>query len=455
MQFEITKAFIEQLSEAIASGQDTYIREHLVELHPADIADIFEQISIAEARYVYQFLDDEQAADALLELEDDKREKFLAALSSKEIAEQVIKNIDSDDAADVLGELPERKQEEVISHLKDEAQVSELTDLLAYDEDSAGGLMAKELIKVNVNWTVSTCIREMRRQSEEVDNIYTIYVVDDNDTLLGRLSIKRLLFASSSTRTVIGDLYEPKVRYATEEMDAEEVAGIFEKYDLVVLPVVDGEHKLLGRITVDDIVDVIKEEAEKDYQMASGISENVESSDSIWVLSRARLPWLLIGMVGGMLGAKVIAEYEVELQTNATLAFFIPLIMAMGGNVGVQSSAIVVQGLANNSIQLDSMFKRLLKEFGVAIFNGTVLVSLIFAFIYFFFDSDYMLGLTVGISLYAVIIFAGLFGTFIPLILNRYKIDPALATGPFITTVNDVLGLAIYFIVGSLIYIGA
>ena len=452
MQFEVTKAFIEQLTEAIAEKRDGYIREQFEELHPADIADIFESLSLSEAKYIFAHLENEQAADTLLELEEDRREKFLKSLTSQEIAEQVIDNIDSDDAADVLGELSEKQKSEVISHIKDTEQRVDIENLLNYDEDTAGGLMAKELVKVNIDWTVATCIREMRRQSDEVDHVYTIYVVNDDDKLLGRLSVRKLLFASSSTRTKVRDLYEENIHFATEHMTDEEVATIFEKYDLIVLPVVDEKHHLLGRITVDDVVDVIKEEAEKDYQLASGISENVESSDSIWAISRARLPWLIIGMVGGLLGAKVIAGYEVELENNAILAFFIPLIMAMGGNVGVQSSAIVVQGLANNTIKFDNIIARLGKEFLVAVFNGTILVMLIFTLIYFFFGHDYMLGFTVGISMYSVIIFAALFGTFIPLALHRYKIDPALATGPFITTVNDALGLAIYFLIGALIY---
>ncbi len=451
MQFELSKAFLEEITKAIATERNGHIRQQISDLHPADIAEILENLSLTEAHHVYRLLESESGADVLAELDEDKREKLLSSLTSREIAEEVIEKMDSDDAADVLSELPAVKQAEVMSLLNDEEQ-AELKDLLAYHENSAGGLMCKELIRVQLNWTVATCIREMRRQSKQVDQVYTIYVVNEANELQGRLSLKKLLFASSGTRTLVQDLYEEKVRYAHVDQSSEEVANMFEKYDLVVLPVVDGSMQLLGRITIDDVVDVIKEEADKDYQMASGISEKVESSDTVWVLSRARLPWLLIGMIGGMLGAKVIAGYEAELIEQATLAFFIPLIMAMGGNVGVQSSAIVVQGLANNSIGFDSLWRRLLKELLVSLLNGSILVGLIFGFISLFFDADYALGFTVSTSLMIIIIFAAVFGTFIPLALHRYKIDPALATGPFITTLNDVLSLAVYFIIGSLVF---
>ena len=455
MQFELTKEYFDNLKEAVAEAKDSFLNEQLDELHPADIAEILERLKDDNGQYLYSLLtqrDEEKAADTLLELDDDIRERFLASLTSKEIAETVIENIESDDAADVISELPEGKQAEVISHLEEGQQTADIKDLLAYDEDTAGGLMAKELVKVKLDWTVATCIREMRRQSVNVDKVYTVYVVDDNDVLQGRLSLKKLLFHSESTRTRVIDLYDPKVRWVDVAEDDEAVAHVMEKYDLVVVPVVDENKKLLGRITVDDIVDVIKEEADKDYQMASGIAESVESDDKVWILSRARLPWLLIGLLGGVLGAQVIGHFDYQIQAFPILAAFIPLIAAMGGNVGVQSSAIIVQGLANQSLREERIFRKLMKEFLVGCLNGSVCSVIMFGVIMLI-NQDVLLGITVSFSLFAVIIFAALFGTFVPLVLNRYKIDPALATGPFITTVNDVLGLFIYFGIAYLIYI--
>ena len=306
--------------------------------------------------------------------------------------------------------------------------------------------MAKELIKVNKNWTVMRCVREMRKQAENVSFVYTIYVVDDNDILAGTLSLKKLLLTDA--KTIISEIYKEDIIMINANEDNEEVGNIMNKYDLIVLPVVNDLGQLIGRITVDDVMEVIKEEAEKDYQMASGISEDVESSDSVWTLTRARLPWLLIGMIGGLLGAKVIGIFDIE--KNYQMAFFIPLIAAMGGNVGVQSAAIVVQGLAGGSIEFNGTFKRLIKELGVALVNGIICSSIIYIAT-FLLGYGVWLSATVSIALLAVIIFAALFGTFIPLTLDKYKIDPALATGPFITTVNDVLGLFIYFLIGQMI----
>ncbi|MGD1845842.1 MAG: magnesium transporter, partial [Salibacteraceae bacterium] len=354
------------------------------------------------------------------------------------------------DAADMIGELPDEKQDEVISMLEDLEQASDIVDLLNYEEGTAGALMAKELIAVQEDWNVLTCAKEMRRQGEDIDFVYTVYVVDSAEKLIGTLSVKKLLI--TPTQVKVRSLYKPSVISVQTSTPQEEVANIMEKYDLVVLPVVDQLGRLVGRITIDDVVDVIKEEADKDYQMASGITQDVESTDSIWVLSRARLPWLLIGLAGGIFGARVIGVYEQDIQLHPEMAYFIPLIAAMGGNVGVQSSAIIVQGLANNTLGLEGMFSKLAKEFGVALLNGLVCSILILGYNLLFSDS-LNLSLTVSIALLSVIIVAGLFGTFVPLALDRYKIDPALATGPFITTMNDILGLFIYFWIGRLMYL--
>lgn len=446
---EITKQYIEALQQRITAGQDKEILDGLSAVHPADIAEIFDELKQDEMVYVYRLLDKELAAEVIVELEEDLQEVLLGSLTSREIAIEVIDRIDSDDAADMISELPNEKIEEIISHIDDEEQASDLIDLLNYPEGTAGALMAKELVKVNQNWTVSQCVREMRRQAEDLENVYTIYVVDDQDKLLGKLSLKTLLLGSATTRTLIKDIYNKKeLQTVNVEEDAETVVAMMEKYDLVALPVVNDVSQLLGRITIDDAMDVLREESDKDYQLASGISEDVESDDSVWTLTRARLPWLLIGMAGGIAGAYVIGAFDIE--KNPGMALFIPLIAAMGGNVGVQSAAIVVQGLANKSIRTTDIAQRLLKELGVGLVNGIIcgavilLASMVLNF-------GTALSLTVSIALIAVIIFAALFGTFIPLILDRYNIDAALATGPFITTANDIIGLIIYFLLGSLI----
>lgn len=448
MQFELTKEYLDEVRSAIERSDASFFSS-VNDMHAADIAEIFDELSTEEAIHFYKYLESEKASDVLIELEEDVREQFLESLEPKEIAEKLIDNMESDDAADIMAELPDEKADNVISLIKDTEQASDIVDLLSYPEDSAGGLMAKELIKVHLDWTVPKCVREMRKQAEDLDNVYTIYVVDEKEKLVGTLSLKRLLI--SPAKSIVQEIYRDDVRSVKAYEDAEEVASIMEKYDLVVLPVVDELDRLIGRITIDDVVDVIKEEADKDYQMASGISENVDSTDSITVLTRARLPWLLVGLLGGIFGALVINQYEDQLQIYPEMALFIPLIAAMGGNVGVQSSAIIVQGLANNSLGFDGLAKRLGKEFLVAILNGIVCSILILVYTLFVKDSI-NLAATVSVALILVIIFAGLFGTFVPLMLDRYKIDPALATGPFITTMNDIVGLFIYFMIGHLMY---
>ena len=446
-RIEINSAYIEQITSLIEANNSAELSLIIADLHIADIAEIIEDLPIDNARFLFNLIEEEKSAPVLVELEDDTREEILSDLTAKEIAEGVIDNLESDDAADVIGELPENKKEEVLALIEDIERASDISDLLTYSEDTAGGLMAKELIKVNENWTTIQCLKEMRKQAEELKEVYTIYVVDDGDKLLGILSLRKLLLIQKTT--AIKDIIFTDIISVKATEDDEHVANIMNKYDLIALPVVDDLNRLIGRITIDDVMDVVKEEAEKDYQMASGISEDIESSDTAWELTRARLPWLIIGMIGGLLGAKVIGIFDLN-GDNFELTFFIPLIAAMGGNVGVQSAAIVVQGLANDSLKMENIFQKLVKELGVGLLNG-IICSIIILGAAFSLGYSLALSLTVSISLFAVIVFAAVFGTFIPLTLEKYNIDPALATGPFITTVNDVLGLFIYFMIGQAI----
>ena len=448
MRFELTKDFLEILRQKIAEQEILWIQENVLVLHFADVAEILDKLSNEEAKFIYFLVDEDTQADILMELEEEVRDRFLASLSIKEIADQ-LENLDSNDAADILGELSEDKIQEVISQMDDDEAAEDIVDLLNYDEDTAGGLMQKEFLQAHIDWPVNRTIVELRKQAEDVEKVYNIFVVDDSNRLLGVLSLKRLLF--SNVKTKIADLYQSKNIISVNTSDsAEEVASVMEKYDLVSVPVVDYQNKLVGRITLDDIVDFIKEEADKDFQLATGITEPIERDASIWRVARARLPWLIIGLLGGTLGAKVISGFEGSITQIPALAFFIPLITAMGGNVGVQSSAIVVQSLARGTKDFGNIFHKLLREAAVGLFNGVLLASIIFVIAYFFGNAQ--LGFVVSISLFTVIIFAAVIGTLIPLVLNHYKIDPALATGPFITTLNDVTGLFIYFTIGMLLY---
>ena len=380
-------------------------------------------------------------------MEDDLREKILQGLSAKEIAEE-LDELDTDDAADIIAELSQSKKEEVISELEDVEHAKDIVDLLRYDEDTAGGLMGKELVKVNENWNVLTCVKEMRIQAENVTRVHSIYVVDDENRLKGRLSLKDLL--TTSTKTPISQVYIKKVDYVRVDTPNTEVARIMQKYDLEAIPVVDEMGRLMGRITIDDIVDVIKEEADKDYQLAAGISQDVEADDSILDLTRARLPWLVLALFGGFISVRVLGLFEGAMANHGNLFFFTPLIAAMAGNVGVQSSAIIVQGLANQSIS-GSLWNRLIKEVSLSLLNGIILASILFVGSHFLLNVEIIIGEIVTIALISVIIIASLIGTFIPLLLHRFNIDPALATGPFITTSNDICGILIYFSIAKMI----
>jgi magnesium transporter len=447
MSFEITKEYIQKIQQLIAEQKNDAILNLLGDEHYADIAEIIEELNSYQATYLIKLLDSEKTSDAIAELDEDTREKILSKLSTKEIAEE-IDELDTDDAADIIAELPEEQKEEVISQLEDVEHAKEIVELLRYDEDTAGGLMAKELVKVNENWNVLTCVKEMRIQAEEVTRVHSIYVVDDNDILKGRLSLKDLL--TTSTKTAIKDVYIKKVDFVNVNDEAEDVAKIMQKYDLEAIPVVDELNRLVGRITIDDIVDVIKEEAEKDYQLAAGITEDVEADDSIFELTRARLPWLVLGLFGGLGSVFIMEGYE-DFMANAEykrLFFFTPLIAAMAGNVGVQSSAIVVQGLANDIIK-GSLFSRLIKEVSLSLISGIVLGMLVMLFGYFT-QMELKFSFTVAISMLIVIIVASLIGTFVPIILDKRGVDPAIATGPFITTSNDIFGIFLFFFIAKL-----
>ena len=446
MAFEITPELLNDVAQYIETKNNDALNQLFKGFHHADIAEILDELSFDEAVYIIRLLDSETTAEVLMDVDDDVREKILEQLTAKEIAEE-IDELDTDDAADVISELPEKRKKAVMQEIEDDEHAKEIVELLRYDEDSAGGLMAKELVKVNENWSVPRCVKEMRIQAEEVTRVHSIYVIDNSGKLKGRLSLKDLLMAEA--KATIADVYIPKVDFVSVTDEAEDVANIMRKYDLEAIPVVDELGILVGRITIDDIVDVIKEEADKDYQLAAGITQDVEADDTIIQLTRARLPWLFLGLIGGVGAASIMGFFEDAIAENAILFMFTPLIAAMAGNVGVQSSAIIVQGLANDDVK-GSITDRLLKEVSLAMVNGLALAVLLFFFI-FATEQDLNVATAISISLFVVIIVAGLIGTFIPLFLDKRGIDPAIATGPFITTSNDIFGILIYFWIAKMI----
>lgn len=447
MQYPLSADIIAQVSQLIAQRDNEALKLLLLDFHFADIAELINELNPEDGTYVMKLLDIEITSEVFTEIDPDLREQILKNFTPSEIADE-LEEMDTDDAVDIIAELDDEIQKQVIHEMEDKSHAADIVELLRYDEDTAGGLMAKELVKVKENWTVSGCVREMRKQAEHVTRVHSIYVVDDEGKLKGRLSLKDLLTAPS--RAYIRDIYIPKVDYVTVHTEGDEIARIMQKYDLEAIPVVDDYHVLVGRVTIDDIVDYIREEADKDYQLAAGITGDVESSDTVFKQTRARLPWLLIGMLGGLGAATIISNFEMILTSYPKLLIFVPLIQATAGNVGVQSSAIIVQGLANGTLK-GHLMARIFKETSVALINGISLAVIILLVSHFVFYTSYLESLSIGVALISVIVIAAIVGNLIPLILNNRGIDPALATGPFITTSNDIFGIFTYFLIAKTI----
>lgn len=443
-QFGLSKEYLESLRQGIESKDLEFIHESLDGVNVADVAAILDELSPDESIFVLRILESQLAADILIELDDTTLFMVLKAMEEEEIS-SFIELMDSDDGADILNLLPEKEREDVISHFKDQVKSDQILELLRYEEDTAGGIMAKEYIRANKNWNVVQTINEIRRQAENVEKIYSIYVVNNRQQLLGRVSLKKIVLAAEDTR--IEDIYDDEVMSVPTHMDQEHVAEIMRKYDLESVPVVNSKNKLVGRITVDDILDVIREEAEEDIQAMSGISDTVDEYDSVLKLTKARLPWLMIGIVGGLLGAGFIGFFEEGLSKVTALAFFIPLITATGGNVGIQSSSLVVQSLANKSAFDDSLWTRFVKGLIVSIISGLILATFVFGVVVLFYETEVAFALVVSIALFSVVLLSSFMGTFTPIVLDKIGINPALASGPFITTANDLIGLAVYFMV--------
>lgn len=444
--FELTKALIERFQQALDDRDEPFIRKTLQDINAADITTLLYEFNSEESKYVLDLLPLETRSEIIRDLDTDTRKNFLKIYQPSDIA-SVINQLDSDDAADILNELPIKESEEIIALLEPDVR-SRVIDLLRYDPNVAGGLMAKELIKARSTWTVVQCIDEVRKQAENVTKFYAVYVVDEDNKLLGRVALQKLILTDQ--KTLVKEIYDEDLVAVETYLPDTEVAGIMKKYDLESVPVINVQGQLVGRITIDDVVDVITEQAEEDRQLMSGITEDVEEDDSVWRNTRARLPWLLIGIFGGMLSARFMGFFEAEIERIAAIAFFIPLIQATGGNVGIQSSSLVVQSLVTQGQIDERMGKRLSKVLRVALLNGVFLSLLVFGASSLFFGYD-KLTLVVAIALFAVVIFASLIGTITPLILDRFGFNPALASGPFITTMNDLLGLAVYFLTISIL----
>jgi len=444
---EYTPEYLDFLRDIINRRDEEAARKELTALHPADIAELYQDLDLDEAEFLYRLLDAQTAADVLMELDEDDRHKLLSAMSTEDIARQVIDHLDTDDAVDIIQELDEEDRDEILSHIDDVEQAGDIIDLLKYDEDTAGGIMGTEMIVVNENWSMPQCVQEMRKQAEDLDEIYYVYVVDNDYRLRGVFPLKKMITHPSVSK--IKHVMEVDPVSVKTDTPVDELTLDFEKYDLVAMPVVDSIGRLVGQITVDDVMDEAREQSERDYQLASGLSGDVESDDTLFDQTKARLPWLLIGILGGIGNSLILGHFESGFAVNPAMALFIPLIGGTGGNVGIQSSAIIVQGLANGSLDVKGSAKQLFKELGVGLLNACIISLLVFVYNIFALGPTQVTTIAVSLSLFAVVVFASVFGTFVPLTLERFKIDPALATGPFISITNDIIGMVIYMSISS------
>ena len=438
---EFTDEYLQQLKELIHSDDSEKARSELATLHPADIAELYQSLDIEEAEYLYKLLDEDTAADVLMELDEDDRLKLISDMPAEEIAKQ-IDHLDTDDAVDLIQQLDEEERDEILSHIDDVEQAGDIIDLLKSDEDTAGGLMGTEMIVVNENWSMPECIKQMRLQAEDMDEIYYVYVVDNDYKLRGTLPLKMMLTHPSVSK--IKHVMEADPVSVKADTPIDDVALDFEKYDLVAMPVVDSIGRLLGRITVDDVMDQVRESSERDYQLASGISSDVDADDSVFAQTKARIPWLLIGIASGLLASIILGSFESQLQAVTALALFIPIIGGTGGNVGVQASAIVVQGLANGSLDIKNFASQLVKEILIGLLNATVITAVVLVYNLLVMPTELAVTVSVAISLFTVVMFASILGTVVPLTLEKLHINPALATGPFIQISNDIVGILIY-----------
>ncbi|MDE6809731.1 MAG: magnesium transporter [Muribaculaceae bacterium] len=439
---ELKPEQIEDIRHIIAAGDKKAAEHELADMHPAEIAELYQELDDEQGESLFNLLDGDMAADVLMELDEEDRKRLLSDMSAEDIAQNIIDHLDTDEAVDLIQELDEEERDEILSHIDDVEQAGDIIDLLKYDEDTAGGLMGKEMIVVNENWSMPECIKEMRMQAEDVDEIYYVYVVDNDERLKGILPLKELITHPSVSK--IKHVMETDPKSVKTDTPIDEVALDFEKYDLVAMPVIDSIGRLVGRITVDDVMDQVRESSERDYQLASGISSDIDADDSIFAQVKARIPWLLIGIASGILASIILSTFEAQLAAVTTLALFIPIIGGTGGNVGVQASAIVVQSLANGTLEIKEFAGQLGKEVLIGLLNATIISGVIFAYNVVMLPGEFAVTLSVAVSLFIVVMFASILGTVVPLTLEKLHINPALATGPFIQISNDICGLIIY-----------
>ena len=443
IEFEELVEDIQDLIEQDARGHITNL---LTDLHPADIADLLDKLPEKDRRYLFELLDKEVASDVILEVEDASRESLLEKMDEQRLSE-IVDEMDSDDATDIVSELPSEVVEVILDSI-DKQDSDEVKELLKYPEESAGGIMALEFVAVRQNATISEAIELIRRAAEEIEEIYNVYVIDERSVLVGVLPLRKLIISLPGRE--ISQIMETDVISVDVDMDQEEVANVVSKYDLVAVPVVDKEGILVGRITIDDIVDVMEEEVSEDFSKMVGTDDGEIGEKSALKVAGWRLPWIMTSLFGGVLSGTIISQFKETLGPLLALAFFIPVITAMGGNIGLQSSSMTVRGLATGEIDTHHFARRVWRELRIGVLMGTICGGTV-GLVAYVWLRNVLLGLIVGGAMFCAITVAASLGIMVPLFFNKLKVDPALASGPFVTMSNDITGLAIYFGLATLL----
>jgi len=438
---------IDELKDLLQKKDDVAIIGIVIPLHPSDIAKLFISLEEEEKIYIFSLLDPAVASDVLLEVDEQTREKLISSISKAELTE-IVDEMATDDAADVIAELPHEEAKTVLEGIGWE-ESAEVQRLLKYPEDTAGGIMQTELVMVNEDVTIQEAIEQVRAKSEEIQNIHNVFVVDEVTRLVGIVPLAKLIL--TKPHLPIKDIMNQNPVKVLADTDQEEVARIFQKYDIVSLPVVDKDEILLGGITIDDVMDVVEEEIFEDFYKMASLNTDERVLDSPSRSLKLRFPWLLINLATAFAAASVIKVFENTIQTVVTLAVFMPVVAGMGGNAATQTITVVVRGLALGELELRYARRVLLKNIAVGFANG-VLIGIVAAVAAYLLGVNYMIGLLLFLAMIANLVIAGFSGTIIPLILKWYKADPALSATVFVTTCTDVggffsfLGLAAVFI---------
>jgi magnesium transporter len=446
------ETLLKQVELLIEKNDDIKLSEYIERIHYADLSEIIMELDDEKRNIVFAVLSIEDAAKVLEEIDSDVFVSLMSSLSIEQ-KRRLIDIMSLDDIVDQLGELSETEQKDIISHM-DIEDAKDVKELLVYEDDTAGGIMTTDYIAVGKNLTAYKAIESLRKDAEDAETVYYVYVVDENEKLVGVMSLRELILASPTKK--VEDIMNDNVIKVYVDEDQEDVARKVSKYDLLAIPVTDGNKMLKGIITVDDVIDVIEEEATEDILKFAGTSEEISGEENLLIKIfnsiKSRLPWLIVTIFGGLVSARIMSEFQGTLNANTTLALFVPILAGMGGNAGTQSSTITVRSIAMGNIVGKEAIRTVIQEISVGFFVGLI-CSAIVGIASFYLKGEMLLSVIVALAMWANMLTATFIGTIVPLIFKKIGVDPAVASAPFITTTVDITGLTIYFTLATIMIV--